>query len=488
MRRAVTIVGFLVSVAAPGWAQTAPATTDGPLPPHAAVVPLAQPMVAPPTLVNTHIVYLNNCRPNGCLVTQAGADDARIDHSAIVPHTGTLSALKSTIDFNAIKTCVTTALAPFNVTVTDQDPGMTPHFEIMIAGSPGDVGFPVEDEGVAQYLCSGAPGACGGTYIPEALSFAFGNAGSVGGNTTLICGVALQETAHGWTLDHATPSSDPMTYNTYSTPLSFRDGAPCGSDCLYSGNTNSFGVQCAGTGGSATHVCMENNMSTQNEVTILKNLFGAAGVTAPTVMITSPANGAGQQLGQAFSVAATCSSGDGVKEIDFLIDGQQMGMTAASPATFMAPNYLLKGAHQIDVICGTTKNASSTASVTVMVGDLCNADSDCGANKICYQQSCITGPGGAGGLGAACTVNSDCSSGQCGDDGNQQLCVVPCDPNNDVCPSGFGCLGDSNGGGVCWLGGGGSSAGCCETGRGDSRGSILFGLGFAALWITRRRK
>jgi len=64
--------------------------------------------------------------------------------------------------------------------------------------------------------------------------------------------------------------------------------------------------------------------------------------------------------------------------------------------------------------------------------------------------------------------------------------VVPCDPNNDACPDGFSCLGDGTGGGVCWLGG--SSGGCCETGHGDSRGSILFGLAFAAVWITRRRK
>jgi hypothetical protein len=443
-------------------------------------------MVAPPTLVNSHIVFLNNCRPSGCKVTKDTSDDARTDHSAIAPETGTLTALKSTIDFNAIKTCVTTAMAPFGVTVTDQDPGMVPHFEIMIAGSPQDLGFDTSYEGVAQYLCGGAPGACAGTYISEALSFAFGNAPSVGGNATLICGVALQETAHGWTLDHTTPSSDPMTYNTYTTPLSFRDGAPCGSDCIFSGNKNAFGVQCSGTGGSATHVCMENNLATQNEVTILKNLFGPAGAAVPTVMITSPSNGSGEQMGQAFNVTATCSSPDGVKEIDFLIDGQQLSAAAASPATFAAPNFLLKGAHQIDVICGTTKLASATASATVMVGDICATDADCGTDKICYQQSCITGPGGAGGLGATCTGNSDCSSGQCGDDGNQQLCVVPCDPTNSMCPDGFGCLADGNGGGVCWLGAG-DGGGCCQTGHGDPRGSILFGLGFAALWIKRRR-
>jgi len=375
-------------------------------------------------------------------------------------------------------------MSPFNITVTDQDPGNVPHFEVMIAGDPSELNLPQGVGGIADYPCTNV--AQCQPYLPNALVFDFASSSFYQGDLDLICGTAAQEIAHAWTLDHTITQSDPMTYNNYTTPLSFRDNAPCGSDCLYSGNTNAFGVVCSGTGGSATHPCMENNMATQNEVTILKNLFGPAGVTAPTVMITSPANGAGEQMGQAFTVTASCSSGDGVKEIDFLIDGQQMSTTATSPATFMAPNFLLKGAHQIDVICGTTKLASATASVTVMVGNICATDSDCGANNICYQQSCITGPGGAGGLGATCAQNSDCASGSCGNDGSQQLCVVPCDPNNDACPDGFSCLGDGTGGGVCWLGS--SSGGCCETGHGDSRGSILFGLAFAAVWITRRRK
>jgi hypothetical protein len=125
--------------------------------------------------------------------------------------------------------------------------------------------------------------------------------------------------------------------------------------------------------------------------------------------------------------------------------------------------------------------------VDVVVGTLCATDTDCPNAGICYEKACIPGPNAPGGLGATCADNTTCKSGSCASDGTQSLCVVPCDLNNDQCPDGFGCLDAGNMTGVCWLGApkGGSSAGCCDT-RGDSRGSILFGLLFAAL-ITWKR-
>ena len=224
------------------------------------------------------------------------------------------------------------------------------------------------------------------------------------------------------------------------------------------------------------------------EVTIISNLFGPAGAVPPTVAITSPATGSGEQIGMAFVVNATCTSPDGIKEIDFLVDDIQRATTPTSPASFMAPNTLPAGMHHIQVICGTNKQATASAAIDVVLGNTCKTDPDCGGNgQICYQMACIAGPDATGGLGAACTNNSDCKSGQCGNDGNQSLCVIPCDPSNPGCPSGFSCLDNGAGGGVCFLGDGGGG-GCCETGHGtDSRGSIVFGLGFAALWITRGR-
>jgi Bacterial Ig domain len=489
MRR-TSIVGILgvVCLAAPGWAQN-----DLPqLPPHPAVVPVKL-AVPPPELVNSHILFLNNCRPSGCpIVRDLAGDDSRTNHSQIAPHSGTLGALSASIDFASIKSCMATALSPFNITVTDVDPGPnTQHFEIIIAGKPTEVGFDAAFEGVAPYLCS-APGQCDGSYIPNAITFAFANAYP---DATLMCGVGLQESAHGWTLDHSTIANDPMTYKTYVSPLTFHNAAPCGSDCQYScpggtGVCNSFGVVCAGTGTTGTHMCMENNAPTQNESDIILGLFGPAGAVAPTLSITSPTNGAGEQIGTAFGVTATCSSADGIKEIDMYVDDNAIGMSTTSPASFVAPKTLAAGPHHIEIICGTTKEAIATAKVDVILGNTCAVDTDCGGNgQICYQMACIAGQNAVGGLGATCVGNGDCASGQCGNDGTQSLCVIPCDPTMSSCPAGFGCLDDGTGTGtgVCWLGADSSSGGCCETGHGDSRGSILFGLGFAAVWITRGR-
>jgi len=468
----------LVLASSPARAQEAPPISDMVLqPPRASDAP------APPQVVNSHILFLNNCRPSGCTVTQ-GTTDSRTDHSDI-GH-GHINALSAGVDWNGIKACITTVMAPFNITVTDVDPGsQVDHFEVMIAGQSSNIGLPSSVGGIADYNC-GALGQCGGTYISNALVFAF----ELNGNTTLLCGTAAQEIAHAWNLDHSTLSNDPMTYKNYTTPLAYRDNAPCGSDCLYTcpsgtGVCNSFGVTCSGSGQSGTHACMETGTATQNEIQIITALFGPAGAKPPVVAITAPAMGAAIQTGTTFPITATCTTTDGVQEIDLGIDGVQKTSVTTSPATFMGPPTLAEGSHHISVSCATKLQASATTSVDIVVGLLCSTDADCANNGICYQKTCIAGPDAPGGLGMTCTNNSDCKSGACANDGTSSQCVVPCDLNNDQCPAGFGCL-DAGATGVCWLGADKSGGGCCDT-RGDSRGSIVLGLGFAALLITRKR-
>jgi hypothetical protein len=85
-------------------------------------------------------------------------------------------------------------------------------------------------------------------------------------------------------------------------------------------------------------------------------------------------------------------------------------------------------------------------------------------------------------------MNSDCSSNECASDGTSHLCVIPCDPNNDQCPSGFGCL-QAGAGGVCWPGAPhGSSGGCCDAGGSPPTGPIVLGLGLATMLVVRRRR
>src|SRR5262245_52248153 len=81
-----------------------------------------------PRVVNSHILFLNPCKPAGCAV-KVGTTDSRTDTSDIPNQNGTLSAFAGTqAQWDAMKTCVTNALKPFNITVTDVDPGTADHF------------------------------------------------------------------------------------------------------------------------------------------------------------------------------------------------------------------------------------------------------------------------------------------------------------------------------------------------------------------------
>jgi hypothetical protein len=239
-----------------------------------------------------------------------------------------------------------------------------------------------------------------------------------------------------------------------------------------------------------THPCQETGTATQNEVAILTSLFGPAGAEAPTVALVDPLTGSARPAGVAIPINATCSSSDGVKELDILVDGIQISTSATSPVTVMTAPNLAVGTHHIKALCGSNKQATAAATADVIVGASCTTDAECsGTGQICYQMTCVDGPGATGGLGATCATDADCKYGKCASDGTQSLCVIACDSNQHNCPGGFGCIDDGTGTGtLCWLGADDGGGGCCDVHHGDSRGSIVFGLGFAALWIKRRRK
>jgi hypothetical protein len=428
-----------------------------------------------PNLVNSHIVYLNRCA-GGCQV-QIGTTDSRSDHSDI-GH-GTLTAYPyGDSNWQQVVSCVKKVMSPFNITVTDQDPGTADHFEVMVAGSPYQIGLPGGVGGIADYACSG-PGAC--SYVPNALVFDFTDVW--GGDVTEDCATVAQEVAHAWTLDHSTIPSSPMTYlRPLQTPLNYHDNAPCGSDCSGGQSPPPFSLPCNGD----THTCVSTGTATQNEAQIITKLFGPAGAAAPTLKITSPANNSAQQSG--FQVQVTCTSGDGIEEVDLSIDNVPKAALTSAPYNFTTP-MLPDGSHKISVQCATNLQATATVDVTVIVGQKCSNDQSCPSNDICYNDACIAGPAAPNGLGATCTGNEKCASGQCASDGTKQVCVVPCDTNNDHCPAGFGCLPEGTTGGVCWPGAAhGPTSGGCDANDGGPRALIVLSLGVAAVLVRRRRR
>jgi len=486
MSRIAGVVAVLVSMVAPAVAEPIqiPANLDHP-------ITLMHPVPGVNGLINSHTVYLNSCLPSGCTVHQ-GNTDSRTDYSDI--GSGTMSGYPyGTSKWGQVLSCVKGVMAPFNITVTDVDPGMMDHFEVMVAGSACDI-----LQGTLGSQCQFVGGIADfaqGGYISNALVFDFTE--SWGGNVTQDCGTIAQEIAHAWGLDHVIQHSDPMSYNSYQAPLAYQNNATCGSDCQLNGSVCQdpyTGETCSGSCGSfgnsnATHTCFNTGSSNQNEVDMITALFGPAGAQAPTVAITSPAPGAAVQA--AFEVDATCSSGDGIQEIDFSVDGVQKATLTTSPAKFNVSG-LKDGEHTLSVLCGTNKQAIATATENVIVGEKCSTDADCMTNFICYAQACIAGPDAPGGLGVQCTKNSDCAAGECANDGTTQACVVPCNTAMDQCPSGTGCISTSDTGtaGVCFPGAehGGGGGGCCDAGNSTPAGPLFLSSTVALLWITRRRK
>jgi hypothetical protein len=442
------------------------------------------------SVVDSHILFINRCK-GGCVV-KSGASDSRYDTSDVGQ--GTLAAYPyGDNNWNSVMTCVKSVMSPFNIQVTDVDPGTVDHFEVMVGGNACDLNFTG-----CQSVAGIADFAQNGGYFPDALVFDFTMSGT--GQPLYDCGVIAQEIAHSWGLDHVVAHNDPLTYNTYQMPLAYHDGAVCGSDCQIDGSgqcVSPFNAPCSGScagflsNETATHTCFGTGTPTQDEVKIIKALFGPAGAAAPTVTITAPAVGKAVQPG--FEVDATCTSADGVQELDFSVDGVQKATLTTSPAKFTAPSTLTDGSHTISILCATNLQATATAMQTVIVGEACMVDSDCTKQGyICYEGACIAGPNATGGLGNGCTKNADCSSNTCASDGTTSACVVPCDTSMDHCPTGFGCLGVGTMGtsGVCFPGAahGDSGGGCCETGHGGPASPVLLSGTIAALWITRRRR
>ena len=449
------------------------------------------PAVPVPAVVNSHVLYLNRCA-NGCSIRNdgSGTDATKSPKRSSIAGACTnqggnggnfvLSKFSDgDASWNAVVSCVKRIMSPFNITVTETDPGSAPHFEVMIGGNPGDIGCDNGVGGIANFPQSG-------NYVPNALVFDFSNVWQ--GDTNTICGTAAQEIAHAWFLDHTIDAGDPMTYKNYTGNLAYKNNEKCGSDCV--GGMGPFGQTCTGDGLTGTHVCVENNQSTQDEVTTITGLFGPNNAKAPVLTITSPANGATVKAG--FTVTATCTSTDSatVQEVDLTIDGKADGMTLQPPYSLVAPTNLTKASHKVDVTCVTSSQASTTQEITVTVGDGCMVASDCpNATDVCVSGSCDAGSGANGGLGFDCMNNTECASGMCLSDGTSQHCVVPCDETMpSSCPSGFGCI-DGGGTGVCWPGAdaGGGGGGGCDTGGGNT-GPILLGLGFAAFVVTRKRR
>ena len=141
--------------------------------------------------VDSHLIYLNNCKPNGCVV-HPGNDNAVTHTSSIPNQQSTVTAFAFSDDtFGRTVGCLRAAFARYDVSITTVDPGQLPRREMMIAGSPQDIGMPGGTDGVAPF--TGQP-------IDNAIAYTFAN--TVGDDPDGLCWTAANQLGHLYGLDN----------------------------------------------------------------------------------------------------------------------------------------------------------------------------------------------------------------------------------------------------------------------------------------------
>lgn len=210
--------------------------------------------VAASARAQSRVLYLNH---DGAILRPGDNDSAR-QRSSIVALPSLVAGWDVDDDTWAdTVACVAEIYAPFDVTVTDEDPGDVPHIEALVGGHPADLGLPDNVAGVSPFAtdCS---------IIENSIVFTFTDV--LPDDPRTVCEVMAQEIAHSFGLDHEMLPSDPMTYLDYDGERTFRDEmAACGE---YAGRK-------CGINGT---MCRQR----QNSVALLRERLGARGGDSAT--------------------------------------------------------------------------------------------------------------------------------------------------------------------------------------------------------------
>lgn len=174
------------------------------------------------------VIYMN--RSGGTFTP--GASNSKTNRSSIVSYTSSIAPWDvSEAGWQEVMDCMREIWAPFDVEITDLDPGDAPHIESVVAGRPQDVGMSSGIGGVSPFDCG---------VIETSIVFTFARV--YGTDYRAICETAAQEVAHSFGLDHQYMCEDPMTYLYGCGEKTFQDAdAPCGEynarSCSCGGST-----------------------------------------------------------------------------------------------------------------------------------------------------------------------------------------------------------------------------------------------------------
>lgn len=405
----------------------------------------------------SNILYLNDCHPNGCAITRLPRNNPNSNNSIL--NTSSIPDADATFapyrhgqaHWDNVVQCVRETFAPFNIQVVTDDPGTTPHHEVIVGGTADDIRPGYMAGGVAPFISCGAA-------RDNTLVFVFANDTS---NATYLCGAIAHEAGHAWGLSHCLDARDPMTYLELGSRKHWQNSEPrCGTELA-----NPQQCQCTG--------------ATQNSFRELKEAFGLhPNLTAPVLTLARPADGAWVKPG--FGISASFDSQLDMLHASIAIDGAQLDTRTTTPLAWNAPA-LGAGEHTVTVTAVDYGDRTVQATATVRVMATCEGGSGCAAGFHCLGGLCYPGASVDGGLGAACGSNDDCITGACGRSGSTAYCTGTCDAGGS-CPSGFACT-SSGADGICWP----EESGGCATADG-SPGLVLFGLGLLAFATRRRRR
>ncbi|MCW5803347.1 MAG: hypothetical protein KIT31_13270 [Deltaproteobacteria bacterium] len=405
---------------------------------------------------SSRILYVNDCAPGKCNVTRGGNDSSITNTSSIANRNTVMPPyLHGAAHFAGVVECVKKGFAPFDITVVTEDPGQTPHYEVMVGGTSADLNPSIEGAGgIAPFIACNANRNNG-------LAFVFASQTS---DPVYLCTAIVHEAGHLYGLSHSLDRKDPMTYQDLNQPKSWQNSeARCGTE----------------PGNPQPCRCFP---STQNSFRNLRDSFGLHPNLGDTsVILATPKDG--QWVKPGFPVSATMDSPLAMLDGGLAIDGGARLPISNGLLVWNASADIAPGAHTVAVSVTDFADRDATTSVSVNVMSKCGAGlAACESGFHCLGGFCLPGKGVSGGLGEACTANDQCVTGSCGSDGETAACTTSCDAG-DVCPDGFACLGP-DGAGVCWPS---TAGGGCSSSSSSTGGWLALGLVGLVAGLRRRR-
>jgi hypothetical protein len=411
------------------------------------------------------VIYVNRC-VGGCTI-QPGQNDARANTSSIANSTAVLSEyMWGQEKWDATMDCIKDVYSPYDVLVTDVDPGQEVfHHEAILAGTPGEIGLGPNIGGIAPSSCSP---------LNNVISFSFANSSaSQSGDPLQNCWTVAQESAHAFGLpNHVFNCLDPMTYLPGCGKKFFRNKS------FGCGDFEPMPCSCSG--------------ATQNSHVELRTVFGDGVQPAPpTVSILLPNEN--DQVQNNFIVFWDAQDPRLVAHSELWINGSKYLEVAGHDYSTRADNYdvatpaLPDGYIDIEIKAYNGLGSEAIATTTVLKGAPCaNADS-CFDFQECNDGRCAY-PAATAQLGDSCEIDFHCVDSVCGQVGKSKSCTLTCNPTvGGSCADGFECTTASTGGFVCWPE---DTGGCCSV-AGTKRDPLpWFGAGifFVGMMLLRRRR